>query len=160
MIIPEVVRIGSCFYDVEFVDKELVLNHQECYALIDYNNHVIQISNKLGDIQQQESSRQQEFEANEITRQTNETVRMSNEEARQEADIINVPTADKTNARIDIIYINSLGEISYLIGTAAAVPEAPSTPTGGLILAEIAVAANAIKVETANITDKAKQLFS
>lgn len=56
MIIPEVVRIGSCFYDVKFVDKELVLNHQECYALIDYNNHVIQISNKLGDIQQQEKS--------------------------------------------------------------------------------------------------------
>ena len=77
-----------------------------------------------------------------------------------DAEIITVPTADKTNARIDIIYINSLGEISYLIGTAAAVPEAPSTPTGGLILAEIAVAANAIKVETANITDKAKQLFS
>lgn len=56
MNIPESIRIGSCFYDVEYVDKELVLNHQECYALIDYNNHVIQISNKLGDYQQQEQS--------------------------------------------------------------------------------------------------------
>lgn len=77
-----------------------------------------------------------------------------------EADIIIVPTADKTNARIDIIYINSTGVLSYLVGTAAEVPEAPSTPTGGLILAEIAVAANATAIETANITDKAKQLFS
>lgn len=56
MIIPDVIRIGSCFYDVEFVDKDLVCNHQECYALIDYNNHIIQISEKLGDYQQQEQS--------------------------------------------------------------------------------------------------------
>ena len=77
-----------------------------------------------------------------------------------EADIIIVPTADKTNARIDIIYINSTGVLSYLVGTAVEVPEAPSTPTGGLILAEIAVAANATAIETTDITDKAKQLFS
>ena len=53
-----------------------------------------------------------------------------------DTDVITVDTADTTNARKDIIYVNSTGEIIYLAGTAA---EAPSTPTGGLILAEIAV---------------------
>lgn len=56
MIIPEVVRIGSCDYDVEFTDRDIVVNHQECYAVIDYNNHLIEISSKLGDIQTQEKS--------------------------------------------------------------------------------------------------------
>ena len=77
-----------------------------------------------------------------------------------EADIITIKTADETNGRKDIIYVNSVGKLSYLAGTAAAVPAAPSTPTGGLILAEIAVAAKATAIETADITDKAKQLFS
>ena len=77
-----------------------------------------------------------------------------------DTDVITVDTADTTNARKDIIYVNSTGEITYLAGTAAEVPEAPSTPTGGLILAEIAVAANATAIETTDITDKAKQLFS
>jgi len=75
-----------------------------------------------------------------------------------DTDVITVDTADTTNARKDIIYVNSTGEITYLAGTAAAVPEAPSTPTGGLILAEIAVAANATAIETANITDKRKTI--
>lgn len=56
MIIPEVVRIGSCDYFVEFTDNPIVVNHQECYADIDYNLHEIHISNKLGDIQTQEQS--------------------------------------------------------------------------------------------------------
>lgn len=56
MIIPEVVRIGSCDYSVEFTDRDIVVNHQESYALIDYNNHVIEISSKLGDVQTQELS--------------------------------------------------------------------------------------------------------
>ena len=75
-----------------------------------------------------------------------------------DTDVITVDTADTTNARKDIIYVNSTGEITYLAGTAAEVPEAPSTPTGGLILAEIAVAANATAIETANITDKRKPI--
>ena len=73
-------------------------------------------------------------------------------------DVITVDTADPTNARKDIIYVNSTGEIIYLAGTAAAGPEAPSTPTGGLILAEIEVAANATAIE--NITDKRKLIVS
>ena len=75
-----------------------------------------------------------------------------------DTDVITVDTADTTNARKDIIYVNSTGEITYLAGTAAAVPEAPSTPTGGLILAEIAVAKNATAIEAANITDKRKTI--
>lgn len=75
-------------------------------------------------------------------------------------DVITVDTADTTNARKDIIYVNSTGGITYLAGTAAEAPEAPSTPTGGLILAEIAVAENAIKIEKANITDKRKLIVS
>jgi hypothetical protein len=77
-----------------------------------------------------------------------------------DTDVITVDTADTTNARKDIIYVNSTGEITYLAGTAAEVPEAPSTPTGGLILAEIAVAANATAIGTANITDKKKSILN
>ena len=77
-----------------------------------------------------------------------------------DTDVISVDTADTTNARKDIIYVNSTGEITYLAGTAAEVPEAPSTPTGGLILAEIAVAANTTAIETSNITDKKKSILN
>jgi hypothetical protein len=77
-----------------------------------------------------------------------------------DTDVITVDTADTTNARKDIIYVNSIGEITYLAGTAAAVPGAPSTPTGGLILAEIAVAANATAIEPSNITDKKKSILN
>ena len=77
-----------------------------------------------------------------------------------DTDVITVDTADTTNARKDIIYVNSTGEITYLAGTAAEEPEAPSTPTGGLILAEIAVAANATAIGTENITDKRKLIVS
>ena len=71
-----------------------------------------------------------------------------------------VEEADADNPRKDIIYVNSTGEITYLAGTAAAVPTAPSTPTGGLILAEIAVAANATAIETSNITNKKKSILN
>ena len=77
-----------------------------------------------------------------------------------DTDVITIDTADTTNARKDIIYVNSTGEITYLAGTAAEVPEAPSTPTGGLILAEIAVAANTTAIETSNITDKKKSILN
>jgi len=56
MIIPEIIRIGSCDYNVVFTDNTLLNNHQECYALIDHNKHIIEINNNLGDFQQQELS--------------------------------------------------------------------------------------------------------
>ena len=74
-----------------------------------------------------------------------------------EAATMPVAAADAENPRKDIIYVNSTGEITYLAGTAAE-PEAPETPLGSQLLAEIAVAANATAIETANITDKRKTI--
>lgn len=68
--------------------------------------------------------------------------------------------ADETNPRIDIIFVNSTGTLGYLPGTAAVEPTAPSTPEGGQLIAEIAVAANATIIEAANITDKKKTILS
>ena len=65
-----------------------------------------------------------------------------------------ITAADATNPRIDIVYVSSAGDISYLAGTAAASPAVPTTPTGGQPLAQIAVAANATSIVTGNITDK------
>ena len=77
-----------------------------------------------------------------------------------EADTMPVLAADPDNPRIDIIYINGTGLVSYYPGTAAEVPKAPETPSGSQLLAEIAVAENAIKIEKANITDKRKLIAS
>lgn len=71
-----------------------------------------------------------------------------------------VTAADATNPRIDIVYLSSEGAVSYLAGTAAATPAAPATPTGGLLLAEINVAANATTIVAANITARKKNLWS
>jgi len=68
--------------------------------------------------------------------------------------------ADATNPRIDIIFVNSTGTLGYLQGTAEEGPKAPETPSGSQLLAEIEVAANAIKIEAENITDKRKLIVS
>ena len=77
-----------------------------------------------------------------------------------EADTKAVVEADAENKRIDIIYINGTGLVSYMPGVAAAEPTAPETPLSSQLLAEIAVAANATAIETANITDKRKLIVS
>ena len=77
-----------------------------------------------------------------------------------EADTMNVVEADADNPRIDIIYINGTGLVSYYPGTAAVEPTAPETPLSSQLLAEIAVAKNATAIETANITDKRKLIVS
>ena len=56
MNIPEVVRIGSCYYDVEFTNEVMTLNKVEVSGIIDYNNHVIQLRSSIGDVQQQEQT--------------------------------------------------------------------------------------------------------
>lgn len=76
------------------------------------------------------------------------------------ADTMNVIEADVDNPRIDIICINEIGLVSYYPGTAAEVPEAPETPLGSQLLAEIAVAANTTAIETSNITDKKKSILN
>ena len=45
-----------------------------------------------------------------------------------------VTTADTTNPRKDIVYVDSTGVIQYLQGTANATPTAPTTPTRGFLL--------------------------
>jgi hypothetical protein len=67
-----------------------------------------------------------------------------------------ITTADETNPRIDIVYVNSTGVISYLAGTPLASPVAPTLPTGGLLLAEIAVAAGVLTINNSDITDERK----
>ncbi|MFT8351292.1 hypothetical protein [Clostridium saccharoperbutylacetonicum] len=71
-----------------------------------------------------------------------------------------VTTADTTNPRKDIVYVDSTGVAQYLQGIAALSPTAPVTPSGGFLLAEIYVAANATSITNSNITDKRKMLIS
>lgn len=71
-----------------------------------------------------------------------------------------ITAADTTNPRIDIVYVNSSGVISYLAGTAAASPTAPSVPTGGQLLAQITVAAGATSITSAAIADRRKNLWT
>jgi hypothetical protein len=77
-----------------------------------------------------------------------------------EAATIAVVEADADNPRIDIIYINGTGVVSYMPGIAETPPEAPETPLGSQLLAEIEVAANATAIKAANIIDKRKELLS
>lgn len=71
-----------------------------------------------------------------------------------------VTAADGTNPRIDIVYINSTGVITYLAGTAGATPAQPSTPAGGQLIATLLVTAGKTSILTADITDKRKPLLS
>lgn len=56
MIIPEVVRIGSCDYEVEFTKNDIIVDREQCKAAIDYDNHLISIDSKIGDRQSHEQS--------------------------------------------------------------------------------------------------------
>ena len=67
-----------------------------------------------------------------------------------------ITASDVTNPRIDIVYVNSSGVISYLAGTPNVSPTAPSTPVGGFLLSQIVVGASVTSIVSANITDKRK----
>lgn len=73
---------------------------------------------------------------------------------------IAVNAANATNPRIDIVYVSSAGVISYLAGTAAASPTAPALSAGGVLLAEIAVAAGTSSITAANVTDKRRNMWA
>lgn len=62
--------------------------------------------------------------------------------------------ADATHPRIDIVYVSSVGVVTYLAGTAAASPVQPATPTNGTILAAITRPTNDNTIATGDITDK------
>jgi hypothetical protein len=58
------------------------------------------------------------------------------------------------------VYVSASGVRTYLPGTPAATPSAPATPSGGLLLAEISVAAGATSIQTANIVSRKKGLWT
>jgi hypothetical protein len=92
---------------------------------------------------------------------------------------LTLANADTVNPRIDLIvaqvYDAALGDgmpttpalaspgglvIRAVTGTPAGSPTAPSVPTGSIPLAQVAVAANATTITTANITDRRKSALT
>ena len=65
----------------------------------------------------------------------------------------NIDAADPLYPRVDIIYINSLGSLTYGKGIASSSPLTPS-PIDGIILAEIRVDNTSSMIVQNNITDK------
>ena len=75
-----------------------------------------------------------------------------------------IAAANATNPRIDIVCItvedsqyagaNNDAVLQVITGTPAASPSAPAAPANSIILAQIAVAANATSITNANITDQ------
>lgn len=77
---------------------------------------------------------------------------------------LTISAADPTNPRIDLV-VASIQDAQYsgsnnqpvlqvITGTPAPSPSAPSAPASSVVLAQIAVAANATSIVTANITDE------
>lgn len=66
------------------------------------------------------------------------------------ASTVTLDTADSTNPRIDLVYINADGEVAKVTGTASASPVVPTLPSGGISVATVSVAANA---STGTVTD-------
>lgn len=68
---------------------------------------------------------------------------------------ITLDSADTTNPRIDLVYIDSTGTVAKITGTASASPNVPTVPTGGISVAQVSVAAGST---TGTITDKRDML--
>jgi len=78
---------------------------------------------------------------------------------------LTIPTADATNARVDLIYISSVGVVTYLAGTPSVNPVVPTLPTNGQGIANITVAAGAttgvvtdIRIIKYNLLDHSKNI--
>ena len=56
MIIPELVRVGSTFYQVKVQDTPVVVNGIQCYGYCDYNNHSIVLDMSIQDEQTMEQT--------------------------------------------------------------------------------------------------------
>ena len=79
------------------------------------------------------------------------------------AAVVAVTTANPTNPRIDLLcvtvndayYTGALNNVTFQIidGTPAGSPVVPATPANAIALAQIAVAAGALSISNANITD-------
>jgi len=66
---------------------------------------------------------------------------------------VNIDAADALYNRIDIIYINSDGQLTYGKGVATQDPIAP-IPVNGIVIAEIFIAKSTTSIKTNDITDK------
>jgi hypothetical protein len=79
------------------------------------------------------------------------------------ATVVAITTANPTNPRIDLLcvtvndayYTGALNNVTFQVvdGTPAGSPTVPATPANAIALAQIAVAAGALSITTANITD-------
>lgn len=56
MIIPELVRVGSMFYQVKTQDTPVVVNGIQCYGYCDPNNHTIILATDIQDEQTMEQT--------------------------------------------------------------------------------------------------------
>ena len=56
MIIPEVVRVGSVFYQVKTQDTPIVMNGVQCLGYCDYFNHIIMLDESMQDEQTMEQT--------------------------------------------------------------------------------------------------------
>ena len=56
MIIPEVVRVGSVFYEVKTQQTPIVMNGVQCLGYCDYYNHTIMLDESMQDEQTMEQT--------------------------------------------------------------------------------------------------------
>ena len=56
MNIPKKIRIGSFDYNVDYTNETLILNAQQCYGLINYENTEIKIAKNIQNKQKQEQT--------------------------------------------------------------------------------------------------------
>ena len=56
MIIPELVRVGSVFYEVKTQTTPIVMNGVQCLGYCDYFNHIIMLDESMQDEQTMEQT--------------------------------------------------------------------------------------------------------
>ena len=56
MIIPELVRVGSVFYEVKTQQTPIVMNGVQCLGYCDYFNHIIMLDESMQDEQTMEQT--------------------------------------------------------------------------------------------------------
>lgn len=64
---------------------------------------------------------------------------------------VTLDSADPSNPRIDLVYIDSTGTVAKITGTASASPVVPALPSGGISVCTVTIAAGA---STGIVTDK------
>lgn len=55
MNIKNAIKIGSMTYSVKITNEPIILNHQECKGIIEYDDLTIKISNKIAKQRQEET---------------------------------------------------------------------------------------------------------